>query len=132
MRHSRQEGAMSMGSVQHGVSPMGNSGSLTRRGLVRAAAAVAAAAAMPRPVWAASEEISPVMAKLSTYMSEAGSRALPDQVVQETKYHILDTLAAMISGSELPPGVQALRFARAYSGGRTATVVASDILGGPI
>jgi hypothetical protein len=33
------------------------------------------------------------MAKLSTYMSEAGSRALPDQVVQETKYHILDTLA---------------------------------------
>jgi 2-methylcitrate dehydratase PrpD len=87
---------------------------------------------MPRPLWAAAEEISPVMAKLSTYMSEAGSRALPDQVVQETKYHILDTLAAMISGSELPPGVQALRFARAYSGGRTATVVASDILGGPI
>jgi 2-methylcitrate dehydratase PrpD len=121
-----------MGSVQHGVSPMENNGSLTRRGLVRAAAGVVAAAAMPRRVWAASEEVSPVMAKLSTYMSEAGSRALPDQVVQETKYHILDTLAAMISGSELPPGYQALRFARAYSGARTATVVASDILGGPI
>jgi 2-methylcitrate dehydratase PrpD len=87
---------------------------------------------MPRPIRAASEEVSPVMAKLSTYMSEAASRALPDQVVQETKYHILDTLAAMISGSELPPGQHALRFARAYSGGRTATVVASDILGGPI
>jgi len=55
-----------------------------------------------------------VMAKLSTYMSEAGGRALPDQVVQETKYHVLDTLAAMISGSELPPGRQALKFARAY------------------
>jgi 2-methylcitrate dehydratase PrpD len=87
---------------------------------------------MPRALWAASEEISPVMAKLSTYMSDAGSRALPDQVVQETKYHILDTLAAMISGSELPPGRQALRFARAYSGERIATIVASDILGGPI
>jgi len=105
---------------------------LTRRGLVRAAAGVAAAAAMPRAIWAAAEEISPVMAKLSTYMSEAGSRALPDQVVQETKYHILDTLAAMVSGSELPPGRQALRFARAYSGERIATVVASDILAGPI
>jgi 2-methylcitrate dehydratase PrpD len=123
---------MSMGSVQHRVSPVGNCRSVTRRGLVRAAATVAAAAAMPRRVWAASEEISPVMAKLSTYMSEAGSRALPDQVLQETKYHILDTLAAMISGSELPPGGQALRFARAYSGERIATVVASDILAGPI
>jgi 2-methylcitrate dehydratase PrpD len=121
-----------MGRDQQGVSAAGNSGSLTRRGLVRAAVGVAAAAAVPRPIWAAAEEISPVMAKLSTYMSEAGSRALPDQVVQETKYHILDTLAAMISGSELPPGRQALRFARAYSGGRTATVVASDVVAGPI
>jgi len=121
-----------MGSGQHGVSAAVNSGSLTRRGLVRAAAGVAAAAAMPRHLWAASEEISPVMAKLSAYMSEAGSRALPDQVLQETKYHILDTLAAMISGSELPPGRQALRFAGAYAGGRMATVVASDILAGPI
>jgi 2-methylcitrate dehydratase PrpD len=121
-----------MGNIQHGISPVGNSGTLTRRRLVRAAAGVAAAAAIPRRTWAASDEISPVMAKLSTYMSEAGSRALPDQVVQETKYHILDTLAAMISGSELPPGYQALRFARAYSGARTATIVASDILGGPI
>ena len=100
-----------MGGIQHRGSPVGISGTLTRRGLVRAAAGVAAAAALPRRIWAASDEISPVMAKLSTYMSEAGGRALPDQVVQETKYHILDTLAAMISGSELPPGHQALRFA---------------------
>jgi 2-methylcitrate dehydratase PrpD len=121
-----------MGSVQRGVSPVGRSESFSRRGLVQAAVAVAAAAATPRPVWAAAEDISPVMAKLSTYMSEAGSRALPDQIVEETKYHILDTLAAMVSGSELPPGRQALRFARAYSGERIATVVASDILAGPI
>jgi 2-methylcitrate dehydratase PrpD len=65
-------------------------------------------------------------------MSEAGGRSLPDQVVLETKYHVLDTLAAMISGSELPPGRQALKFARAYPGQPTATVVASNILGGPI
>src|SRR5580704_1762610 len=121
-----------MRNVRPAISAVGNSGSVTRRGLMRAAAGIATAAATPCRVWAASEEISPVMAKLSAYMSEAGSRALPDQVVQETKYHILDTLAAMISGSELPPGRQALRFARAYAGQRIATVVASDILGGPI
>jgi 2-methylcitrate dehydratase PrpD len=121
-----------MGSVQPGILPGGIGRSFSRRGLVRATAAFAAAAALPRPIWAAAEEISPVMSKLSTYMSEAGSRALPEQVVQETKYHILDTLAAMISGSELPPGRQALRFARAYSGQPTATVVASDILAGSI
>jgi 2-methylcitrate dehydratase PrpD len=121
-----------MGRIQRGVPAAGNSRSLTRRSLVRAAAGVVAAAGMRRPVRAAAEQISPVMARLSTYMSEAGGRALPDQVVQETKYHILDTLAAMISGSELPPGRQALRFARAYAGERIATIVASDILGGPI
>src|SRR3984957_11316151 len=121
-----------MGSFQRAVSPAGQGVSLSRRHLVRAAAGFAAAAAMPRPIWAAAEEIGPVMARLSTFMSEAGSRALPDQVVQETKYHILDTLAAMISGSELPPGRQALRFARAYGGQPMATIVASDILAGPI
>src|ERR1700722_5225892 len=121
-----------MGSFQRAVSPAGQGVSLSRRHLVRAAAGFAAAAAMPRPIWAAAEEIGPVMARLSTFMSEAGSRALPDQVVQETKYHILDTLAAMISGSELPPGRQALRFARACGGQPMATIVASDILAGPI
>src|SRR5471032_2637571 len=72
------------------------------------------------------------MAKLSSYMSEAGGRALPAQVLQETKYHILDTFAAMVSGSRLPPGRQALQFARVYGGEKIATVVASKVLVGPI
>jgi 2-methylcitrate dehydratase PrpD len=38
----------------------------------------------------------------------------------------------MVSGSELPPGIQALRFARATGGRNIATVVASQILCGPI
>jgi 2-methylcitrate dehydratase PrpD len=72
------------------------------------------------------------MDKLSRYMSEAGNRALPVAAVEETKNHILDTLAAMISGSELPPGRQALQFAHAVGGAKTATIVASHILSGPI
>jgi len=72
------------------------------------------------------------MEKLSTYIAEARNRALPDLVVEETKHHILDTIAAMVSGSELPPGRKAIEFARAYGGEKIATVVASNILCGPI
>jgi len=72
------------------------------------------------------------MEKLSAYMAEARNRALPENVVRETKHHILDTFAAMVSGSELPPGRLAIEFARSYGGQKIATVVASQILCGPI
>jgi 2-methylcitrate dehydratase PrpD len=75
---------------------------------------------------------SQAMTTLSTYMSEAWNRALPDAVIEKAKHHILDTFAAMISGSELPPGRAAIRFARAYGGERVAMVVGSNILCGPI
>jgi 2-methylcitrate dehydratase PrpD len=72
------------------------------------------------------------MDKLSRYMSEARDRALPDEVAEKTKQHIVDTLAAMISGSELTPGRAALQFVGAYGGKEVATVVASKIVCGPI
>jgi 2-methylcitrate dehydratase PrpD len=72
------------------------------------------------------------MEKLSAYMAEARNRALPDNALQDTKHHILDTIAAMVSGSELPPGRMAIDFARTYGGQKIATVVASQILCGPI
>jgi 2-methylcitrate dehydratase PrpD len=115
--------------------------SLTRRGLFEfAGRAIAAAALPPQMALAATlsargrsqHNVSSIMEKLSTYMSEAGSRALPGEVVEKTKQHVLDTLAAMISGSELPPGRAALQFARAYGGKEVATVVASNFLCGPI
>jgi 2-methylcitrate dehydratase PrpD len=93
---------------------------------------IAAASLIPRLAAAAAHEISPVMEKLSAYMAEARNRALPDNVVQETEHHILDTIAAMVSGSELPPGRMAIDFARSYGGEKIATVVASQILCGPI
>jgi 2-methylcitrate dehydratase PrpD len=104
---------------------------LTRRRLIAGGLGFATAA-FSHNAQAEAEDASPVMAKLSAYMSEARFRAIPAKVVEETKYHVLDTLAAMISGSELPPGRQALQFARAYGGEKVATIVASDALGGPI
>jgi 2-methylcitrate dehydratase PrpD len=76
--------------------------------------------------------VSPIMTRLSAFMSAAANAALPAEVVEKTKHMILDTLAAMISGSELPPGRFAINFARAYKGDRVATVAGSNVLCGPI
>jgi 2-methylcitrate dehydratase PrpD len=105
----------------------------TRRGMLLGSASLslAAAAGLPR-VATAAEDVGPVMAKLSAYMSEAGTRALPDAIAEQARFHILDTFAAMVSGSELPPGRHALRFARAYGGEKAVTIAASKILAGPI
>ena len=109
---------------------------LTRRTWLQHAAWIAATAAFPKMLSALPQEvtpvISPVMDKLSAYMAEARNRELPDSAAQETKHHILDTIAAMVSGSELPPGRMAIQFARNYGGEKIATVVASQVLCGPI
>jgi len=74
-----------------------------------------------------------VMNTLSTYMSAARSRALPEDVIEQAKYHLLDSLAAMISGSELPPGQAAQRYVREHAGsGGTITVVGSALTAPPI
>ena len=72
------------------------------------------------------------MSALSTYMSAAGGRALPVEVEEHAKHHILDTLAAMISGSELPPGQAAFRFVRMFGGKGSATIVGSDLTAMPV
>ena len=111
--------------------PEGGRGLSRRRILKQTGLAIVAAACRPWPGLAV-DHVSPVMAKLSTYMSEASSRALPEEVIEKTKQHVLDTLAAMVSGSELPPGRKAIEFARAYGGEKVATVVCSNALCGPI
>jgi 2-methylcitrate dehydratase PrpD len=105
---------------------------LNRREILRRAAWIVAAAGLPLGTELHAQDISPVMAALSKYMSEARDRAVPDAVLAETKHHILDTFAAMVSGSELPPGVQALRFAKTFAAEKGYTVVASKLLCGPI
>jgi 2-methylcitrate dehydratase PrpD len=114
---------------------------LSRRSLLELAGIAVATAALPsRAVMAnpfpsmdaTGPGVSPVMDKLSTYMSEASARELPDEVTEKTKQHILDTVAAMISGSQLTPGRAALQFAGAYGGKEVATVLASKIVCGPI
>jgi 2-methylcitrate dehydratase PrpD len=72
------------------------------------------------------------MSALSVYMAAAKDRALPPEIAEKAKHHILDTFAAMISGTELPPGRAALALARAQAGRPVSTVVGSTIRTGPM
>jgi 2-methylcitrate dehydratase PrpD len=72
------------------------------------------------------------MNALSTYMSAAGTRALPAEVAEHAKQHLLDTLASMISGSELLPGQAALRYIRTHGGKGAATIAGSALTAAPI
>ncbi len=72
------------------------------------------------------------MSTLAAYMSAARTRALPDDVTEQAKYHLLDTMAAMVSGSELPPGQAAQRHLREHGGNGPATVVGTAFTAPPI
>ena len=74
----------------------------------------------------------PVMNTLAGYMAAARTRAPPEEVVEPAKYHLIDTLAAMISGSELPPGQAAQRYIREHAGKGGTTVVASALTAAPL
>jgi len=67
------------------------------------------------------------MSVLSVYMSGAGTRPLPDEVVEQAKSHLLDSLASMISGSELPAGEAAQRYVRAHGGKGSATIAGTAL-----
>jgi 2-methylcitrate dehydratase PrpD len=101
---------------------------LSRRGMLQGIAALG----VPNLVRAATAPAGKTITTLSTYMSEAANRKLPDEISEKTKYVILDTFAAMVSGSQLPPGQFAIQFARSYGGDKVATVAGSDVVCGPI
>jgi 2-methylcitrate dehydratase PrpD len=60
--------------------------------------------------------ISPVMRTFSDYIAAAPRRALPADVREKTRHHVIDTLAAIISGSRLGPGVMAIAYAKTQGG----------------
>src|SRR5262249_42387766 len=111
-RDDRSARARSMDVTRQGNRKTARRSSVTRRRVLQSGAAV--------------------MAALSSYMGAAVERALPDEVAEKTKHHVLDTFAAMISVSPPPPARAAIQFARGYGGERVATVVGSDVLCGPI
>jgi 2-methylcitrate dehydratase PrpD len=73
-------------------------------------------------------EISPVMQKVSAYIAAAPRKALPKAVLEKTKHHVLDTLAAMVSGSRLLPGRSAISYAKTLGGNKEAVIAGSRIV----
>jgi 2-methylcitrate dehydratase PrpD len=103
---------------------------LSRRHLLKLAAV--APVTLPASAALSLAANSDLMPTISTYMGNAGTRKLPEDIVEKTKHVVLDTFAAMISGAELPPGKFAIQFARNYKGEKIATVAASNVVCGPI
>jgi 2-methylcitrate dehydratase PrpD len=68
------------------------------------------------------------MEQLAGYIAAAPKQVLPAPVAEKTKHHILDTLAAMISGSRLEPGRYALKYAKTLGGTKEACIPGSSIV----
>ena len=101
---------------------------MNRRDVLLSVASVALGSAMsPRRVLAQASGPGSTMEVLSTYMASAGAHPLPADVAEHAKHHLLDTLAAMLSGSQLAPGQAAERYIRDYASGTVATVAGTTL-----
>lgn len=74
------------------------------------------------------DPVSPMMVKLSGYMARAVSKPLPATVVEKTKHHIADTIAAIVSGAQLLPGKKAIGFVRSQGGVKEATIMGTKLV----
>lgn len=106
------------------ANPSPSCNSRSRRQFIRTTGAFATTTLIPGiDLFAASD----ITGELATYMADARNRELPIDVLIDAKYRILDTVAAMVSGSKLLPGEMAVRFARTQGGTREASVLASGL-----
>ena len=105
---------------------------MNRRHLLHMTATTAMVLGLPARVFAQTSGPGPIMSALSAYMSAAGTRALPAEITEHAKYHLLDTLASMISGSELAPGQAAQRYIRERGAKGAATVAGFALTAAPI
>jgi 2-methylcitrate dehydratase PrpD len=73
-------------------------------------------------------EISPLMKEVAAYIAGALKKPLPEEVAEKTRHHVLDTIAAMVSGSRLLPGKKAIAYAKGLGGAKEAGVIGSSIV----
>jgi 2-methylcitrate dehydratase PrpD len=71
--------------------------------------------------------VSPLMSELASYIGTALRDPLPAPVVEKTKHHLLDTIAAMVSGARLPPGKMAIAYVRKLHEVKEAAVAGSRV-----
>src|SRR5262245_14191051 len=71
--------------------------------------------------------MSDITGRLAKYMAQARKQRLAPDVARDARHRILDTIAAMVSGSHMKPGEMAVRYARAQGGVPEATVLTTDL-----
>ncbi|HXF66169.1 MAG TPA: MmgE/PrpD family protein [Burkholderiales bacterium] len=69
-----------------------------------------------------------VTPELIRYLAQARTAPIPAEVRAKAKHHVLDTLAAMVSGTTIKPGAFALRYVEQLGGKPEAQVVGSGLL----
>lgn len=72
----------------------------------------------------------PQTARIAEHVASALSTPLPTEVEEKAKLHLLDTLAAILSGTHLPAGIAGARLARRLGGPAEALVLGTDCLVG--
>jgi 2-methylcitrate dehydratase PrpD len=72
--------------------------------------------------------ISAPMQQLSEYVASALRKPLPREVEERAKLHLIDTFAAMISGSRLLPGIRARKYVTELTAEREAGVMGTRIV----
>lgn len=115
--------------------------SLNRRRFLKLAAAGAAATKIAESRTASAQNTTPALAErtaeqpdvdvmmdISAYIANGATADLPKEVIDTAKHHILDTLAAMVSGSQLIPGQFAKKYIQGQGGKPEAQVAASKIV----
>ena len=73
-----------------------------------------------------------IVDSLVEYMLAARDAKLPEEVIQKGKSHLLDSLAAIVSGSTLKPGKLGLQHARQQGGREECSVLGSSLKTTPI
>jgi 2-methylcitrate dehydratase PrpD len=69
-----------------------------------------------------------VIGAVAAYIAGSKEAILPEDVTEKAKHHVLDTLAAMVSGSQLEPGRLARKYAMTWAGPGEAQVAGSRLL----
>lgn len=73
-------------------------------------------------------EISEGTNRLAAYISGAVATPVPEDVIEKAKHHLLDTLAAAVSGAHLRPGKLATAYVKTQGGTPECTVIGADFL----
>ena len=73
-------------------------------------------------------QVSSTMLTLSNYISKAVMRDIPKNVAERAKLHLVDTFAAMISGSRLEPGKMAIAYIKNMGGKPEAGIIGTKMV----